>query len=202
MGKIKSALEIALERTETVKGDKSSIDQFEAKQQGKRLANAFLEDGAGFADELKKAPPDRQKSLKQGIFEVLISQISLPVTQEDVKRVEAAGNGLQAVIGDSRFAAICKQLSRALSQYMDEAAHYDQAIHQQYAPKLRQKEEELSRRMGREVRVDPFQDPEFVSFYNQNMNALRGNYQTAVDQVKEEARRLFGDEKSGRKSAG
>ena len=44
MGRIKSALEIALERTESVKTDKASIGHFEAKQQGKRLANAFLED--------------------------------------------------------------------------------------------------------------------------------------------------------------
>ena len=43
MGKIKSALELALERTESIKGDRSSIDQFEAKQRGKKLANAFLE---------------------------------------------------------------------------------------------------------------------------------------------------------------
>jgi hypothetical protein len=78
-----------------------------------------------------------------------------------------------------------------LSQYLNEVTHYDQAIRQQYAPKLRQKEEELSRRVGREVRLDPFQDPEFVAFYNQNLNALKANYQTAVDQVREEASRLF-----------
>ncbi|MCL2270275.1 MAG: hypothetical protein FWC24_02920, partial [Treponema sp.] len=58
---------------------------------------------------------------------------------------------------------------------------------QQYAPKLRQKEEEISRRMGREVRLDPFQDPEFVAFYNQNLNALKANYQAIVDQVRNEA---------------
>jgi hypothetical protein len=198
MGRIKSALEIALERTENVKSDKTSIDQFEAKQRGKRLANEFLENGISLADELKKAPKDQQESLKQGIFDVLISQISLPVVPEDQKRIEAAGKGLQAVIGDSRFAAYCKQLGQALSQYMNEAARYEQAIRQQYAPKLRQKEEELSRRMGREVRIDPFQDPEFIAFYNQNMNALKGNYQTIVDQVKDEARRLFEERKRGR----
>jgi hypothetical protein len=191
MGRIKSALEIALERTEAVKSDKTSIDQFEAKQQGKKLANAFLENGAGLTDELKKTPKEQLDSLKQGIFDVLISQIALPVTAEDEKRIETAGRGLQAIISDNRFAALCKQLNQALSQYLSDAAQYEQAIRQQYAPKLRQKEEEIARRMGREVRLDPFQDPEFIAFYNQNMSALRGNYQTAVDQVKEEARRLF-----------
>jgi hypothetical protein len=197
MGRIKSALEIALERTETVKSDKISIEQFETKQRGKRLANAFLEDPQKSLDEeLKKTPKEQRESLKQGIFDVLIAQINLPVTKEDEKRIDAAGRGLQTVINNSRFTAMYKQLAQALSRYLDEAANYDKAIRQQYAPKLRQKEEELSRRMGREVRIDPFQDPEFIGFYNQNMNALRGNYQAAVDQVREEARRLF-EEGSG-----
>ena len=192
MGRIKSALEIALERTETVKSDKISIEQFETKQRGKRLANAFLEDPKKSLDEeLKKTPKEQRESLKQGIFDVLIAQINLPVTKEDEKRIEVVGRGLQAVINNSRFAAVYKQLAQALSQYLGEAANYDQAIRQQYAPKLRQKEEELSRRIGREVRIDPFQDPEFIGFYNQNMHTLKRNYQAAVDQVREEARRLF-----------
>jgi hypothetical protein len=194
MGRIKSALEIALERTESVKSDKLSIDQFETKQRGKRLANAFLEDPKKSLDEeLKKTPNEQRESLKEGIFDVLISQITLPVNKEDEKRIEAVGKGLQALINNSRFAAMYKQLGQSLSQYLVDAGRYDQTIRQQYAPKLRQKEEELSRRLGREVRIDPFQDPEFIGFYNQTMNALRDNYQAAVDQVREEARRLFAE---------
>jgi hypothetical protein len=193
VGRIKSALEIALERAAPVKSDKGSIDQYEAKQQGKKLANAFLSDQTiKIEDELKKTPEDRRENFKKGIFETLISQLILPVTEDDQKRVEAAGRGLQAVINDRRFTALCQQLGQVLSQYLNEMAHYDKAIRQQYAPKLRQKEEELSRRIGREVRIDPFQDPEFIGFYNQSMNALKENYQTAIDQMREDARQLFG----------
>ncbi|MDR1596858.1 MAG: hypothetical protein LBR99_04045 [Treponema sp.] len=192
MGRIKSALELALERTEGVKGDKGSIDQFEAKQRGKRLANGFLENPKdGLEGELKKCSGEELEALKQGIFDVLIAQVTLPVTKDDEKRIEAAGKGLQAVIGDPRFGALYKQFLQALSKYLNEMAQYDEAIRRQYAPKLRQKEEELSRRLGRHIQIDPFQDPEFVTFYNQNMNALKGNYQTLVDQVREQAAELF-----------
>jgi len=192
MGKIKSALEIALERTDSVKGSKDSIGQFETKQKGKKLANEFLEGtGKSLEEEIKRANPDEQASLKQGIFDVLISQITLPVIKEDIKRIEAAGRGLYIVIGDKRFGEISKQVVQIVSRYLDEAAQYEQAIKRQYAPKLHQKEEELSRRLGRPVKLDPFQDPEFAAFFNQNMNALRENYQGAVDQVRDEAIRLF-----------
>jgi hypothetical protein len=193
MGRIKSALEIALERTESIKTDKASIGLFEAKQEGKRLANAFLADPSkNLEDELKKHPKDQWESLKQGIFDVLIPQISLPVSAEDMQRVEAVGKGLRVLISDSRFSAMYKQLIQVLSQYLEESAQYEKVMRQQYAPKLRQKEEELSRRIGREVRLDPFQDPEFVAIYNQNLNALKANYQAAVDQVREEAKKLRG----------
>jgi hypothetical protein len=192
MGRIKSALEIALERTESVKSDKDSIGQFEAKRHGKKAANEFLDDPSrGLEEVLKKAPKEQRESLRQGIFEVLASQITLPLNKDDEKRIQTVGKGLGAVISDNRFSAQYKQFVQLLSRYLDEAEQYEKAILHQYEPKLRQKEEELTRRYGRQVRLDPFQDPEFTAFYNQNMNALKGNYQAAVEQVREEARRCF-----------
>ena len=225
MGRIKSALEIALERTESVKSDKGGVGQFEAKQQGKRLANAFLaefsnQESVGgiqqgsdprsggseargsstdplknLADEIKNCPENTMENLKQGIFDVLIPQISLPNSTADMTRIGAVGKCLLLLInevpGAAQFANMYKQFLQLLSRYLDEITQYDQAIRQQYAPKLRQKEEELSRRMGREVRLDPYQDPEFVAFYNQNINALKANYQAAADQVRDEALRIW-----------
>ncbi|MDR0452247.1 MAG: hypothetical protein LBH15_04320 [Treponema sp.] len=185
-----------MERTESVKGDKGSIDHFEAKQRGKKLANEFLESIAGgdavsLEQAIKQTPAEQRPAFRQGIFDMLVSQIVLPLLPEDEKRVEAAGRGLQAVIGDGKFAALCKQLNQYLSRYMAESQQYDTALRQQYAPKLRQKEEEFARRTGQQIRLDPFQDPEFIAYYNQNMNALKANYQQIVDQVKEQAALLF-----------
>jgi hypothetical protein len=191
MGRIKSAVEIALERTESVKSDKTGIEQFEARQQGKRLANEFLAGEASLEEGVKKCPRERQDALKQGIFDVLTAQITLPDVKEDEEKLEKAGKGLQTIIGEHRFAALFKQFLQAMTQYLAEAAQYEDAIKRQYAPKLRQKEEDLARRLGRQVRIDPFQDPEFVAFYNQNMTSLKSSYQAMIDQVREQALLLF-----------
>ncbi len=195
MARIKSALEIALERTESVKGDRESVEQFELKREGKRLAGAYLDDPAGknIEADLKKYPKDKQPSVRRGAFEVLLSQVSLPAVKEDLERLDAVGKGLAAVVGDRRFLSLFQQIQQALAQYLGEVEQYDRAIRQQYAPKLRQKEEELARRTGRRVQIDPMQDPEFVAFYNQNMGALKDRYQAAVDQVRDQAQALFGD---------
>ena len=192
MPRIKSALEIALERTESVQSDKSGIGQFEAKQRGKKIANEFLSDSQiSLGEAIKKTPKGEQASLKQGIFDVLVTQITLPASRDGMKRLEAIGNGLQTVIADAGFKTLYRHLTQALSRYLDEADRYAEAIQRQYEPKLRQKEEELSRRLGREVRLDPFQDAEFVNFYNQNMNTLKANYETAITQVREQAQAIF-----------
>ncbi|MDR2596082.1 MAG: hypothetical protein LBC76_02055 [Treponema sp.] len=192
MGIVKTALEIALEKTEDLKSGRSSIDRFEAKQRGKKLANVFLAGEKDLAEEIKNTPSEQIESLKQGIFDVLISQINLPAVKEDEIRIELAGKGLQTVINNKQFNLLFQQLMQVISRYLQEASQYEQAIRQQYAPKLRHKEEELSRRLGREVRIDPMQDPEFIAFLNQHMSVLKGNYEPIVKQVKEEARRLFG----------
>jgi hypothetical protein len=192
MGRIKSALEIALERTESVKGDTDSIGRFEAKQKGKKLANRYLAgEVKSLEDEIKRSAGEDRAGIRQGIFDALVAQIALPASAEDTTRIEAAGRGLQAVIGGSLFAGLIKQFNELLGRYLAEEAQYEDAIKRQYAPKLKQKEEELSRRMGQQVRLDPFQDPEFVAFYNQNMNQLKTGYQAAVDQVREEAAKVF-----------
>ena len=192
MPRIKSALEIALERTESVQSDKSGIGQFEAKQRGKKIANEFLSDSQiSLGEAIKKTPKGEQASLKQGIFDVLVTQITLPASRDGMKRLEAIGNGLQTVIADAGFKTLYRQLTQALSRYLDEADRYAEAIQRQYEPKLRQKEEELSRRLGREVRLDPFQDAEFVNFYKQNMNNLKANYEAVITQVREQAQAIF-----------
>ena len=192
MGRIKSALEIALEKTDSVKSDKISIGLFEAKQQGKRLANQFLAgEISSIEAEIKKAPAEEQESLKQGCFDIFTAQITLPNFPEDLKRLEILGDGLAVLISDKRFSLLYKHFLEAVSRFLTEAAQYDEAIKKQYAPKLRQKEEELSRRMGRQVKIDPFQDPEFVAFYNQHAGALRENYQSIAEEVRNQARELF-----------
>jgi hypothetical protein len=194
MGRIKSALEIALERTNSIESDKNSINQYNLKQQGKKLASLFLENPEkSLNEEIDKIPQEDRQSLKQGMFDLFVSQIALPSDKDALHRIAAAGKGLGEIIENPEFDVLREQLMGALNQYFEEGEHFEKLITQQYAPKLRQKEEELARRTGRQVKLDPFQDPEFVAFYNQNMAVLKERYQAAIDQVKDAANSFWGE---------
>ncbi|MDR2658497.1 MAG: hypothetical protein LBC27_00700 [Spirochaetaceae bacterium] len=194
MGKIKSALELALERTEQIHGDKNSLEQHDAKQQGKKLANEYLEGDispAALGTAVEKTPAAIKEALRQGLFDVFFARISLPQDDKDIKRLETLGKGLQVLIRNSGLPSLWKQFQTAAAHYIDEAAQYEEAIKRQYAPALRQKEEELSRRFGQDVRIDPFQDPEFLAFYKKNMDALKSNYEAIVQDAREQISNFF-----------
>jgi hypothetical protein len=190
MGRIKSALELALERTEQIQGDKSSLEQHDARQQGKKLANEYLEgvisSPAALEAALKKTPEAMKAAVRQGLFEVFLARISLPQDENDVKRIEILGKGLQIIIHDTRLPSLWKQFQAMAARYLDDAAQYEDAIKRQFAPQLRQKEAELSQRLGQEVHIDPFQIPEFAAFYKKNMDALKSNYEAAIQDLREQ----------------
>ncbi|MDR1216153.1 MAG: hypothetical protein LBK25_05695 [Treponema sp.] len=197
--KIKTAWEIVLERTESIKSDKASIEQFEAKQNGKKIANEFLDYAVKkneksktiIEEALKQTPEEQRQAFKLGVFETLVLRLNLPASKDDMKTFEAVGNGLQCIINDARFDTMFQQSKGIVSRYLDDVDQYEQAIKQQYAPRLRQKEAELSKRMGQQVKIDPFQDPEFAAFYKQNMDALKKKYQPFIDQIRLDTETAF-----------
>ncbi len=210
MALIKTALELALERTRDVAGDPSLLAAHEARQRGKKLAGVFL-DGVDSIDE-ESHPSDpaarleafarefstlgggdsASAALREGALDVLVSQIKLPELPADLDRLALVGQGLSVLLASKRYDELFGQLKAALGRYLDEVSQYEELIRQQYAPKLRQKEEELARRTGRAISLDPMQDPEFVQFRSQNMQALRERYEAAVEQLREEARTANG----------
>jgi hypothetical protein len=197
MGKIKSAIEIALERTESIKSDKSGIEERELRQEGKKLASTFLQDpeSVNVDKAIKSYGKEKGNMLKEGFVEVLLSHIQLPAGRENGDTLEKLQKAFQAVSpgllgGERKISSMFQQLKGFLDKFISDLAQVEKAIKTQYAPKLKQKEQELSRRMGQEVRLDPMQDPEFLSFYKQNMGKLKEQYQQALDNAKEELRKM------------
>jgi len=204
MAMIKSALEIALERTKDLKVDPKALAANEARQEGKRLAGEYLADPAevDFAARFSATPKDRKEFVREGAFDVFASRIQLPITAAADPDAELAPlvAGIKvlntAPFGEKRIQATFDQLGGFLKQYLDDAKRVEEAIRKQYAPRLKQKEQEMSARMGRPVRIDPMQDPDFAAFYKQNVGQMRTQYQDALDKAKADLAALCGIKKA------
>jgi len=70
----------------------------------------------------------------------------------------------------------------------------EQAIRNQWAPKLKEREKQLAAALGQNVRMDPMSDPEFAEFYRKNIESMRNNYGKALEDAKSQLADICGFE--------
>ena len=195
MTHIKSALEIALERTENVKGDRETLLIHELKNDGMKLVSEALRNHDKIENLKKKASSMSQKDrtyFMEGVSSALLSNISLPSLDDFEGDLENLKGVFVAVSSDTKKTDyIFDQIKDFLSQFVDNRNQLEENLKIQYEPKLRQKEEDLYKRMGAKVHLEPMQDPEFVSILHENQMKLEERYTQALSQVKTELGRLL-----------
>jgi hypothetical protein len=209
MAMIKSALEIALERSKDIKIDEAALEANALRIEGKKAAGRYLEDpsSGALAEKLEEYPKEKRAAVRRGAYEALASQIQLPTNDAAIEKLEllsagfssiagSSGTGLLGGVGsavaDKRVQALFQQLAGFFKQYLDDMKNVEQAIRKQWGPKIREKERQMAARMGQDVRIDPMSDPEFAAFYKQNVSAARAQYQTALDKAKEDLAAMLG----------
>jgi hypothetical protein len=188
MGEIKSALEIALERTKSVEVNKESIEANKFQKEGKSLISKFLDNpSVNLEASLKKYDGKQAQWVKEGMFQVLLANLVLPQDQIAMKKVRQVGEAFFHVMGNQRnLKNIFAQLDSFFEEYIGEKERLREALAQQYAPRLKQKEEELSKKMGGPVNIDVNSDPEFVSLLRKTLNQLDDRYQAVLNQAKDQ----------------
>ena len=192
MGEIKSALELALEKTADVKSDKGRVAAHEAKQAGMRLAGKYLADsGVDVKSELKAAG-DQREATRQGFFQVMLSHLALPTQEADLERLTRVQAGLGQAMRDDRMVhAIMEQVAQLLQQFLDNKNQMTATLRQQFLPRMQQKEEQIAQQTGRRVKLDPASDPEFAKALNQNLQQLQHQYGQVVEQARDQLTQLF-----------
>ncbi len=193
MALIKSALEIALEKTGDIKGDKAALALAAGLEEGKRLASAFFQDpGTDVAGRLKEIPRERLAAVREGFFGVVSANLTLPRDEEDLAKLEVIGRALEAVIKDRNGVRYLRdQLVQFFQQCVADRKNLAEAIMKQLQPSLRQKEAQLARQVGRPVKIDPMADPDFAKAFNQNMGGLESRYGEVLARVKTELAAMF-----------
>ncbi len=194
MGEIRSAIDIAMEKTAHIEGDKSSAENRELKNAGKRAAGDFL--GTGDTDALAKALKGKKaeqiKLVQEGIISILLASLRLPVVEEDLGKIERIGSGLDAILPDMGLSQLFGQVGQILHTYLSERDQLKGALEQQFLPKLRAKQQELSRRYGQNIALEPTQDPEYMAALSKNTRMLEQKYDTILEEVRSRVREVSG----------
>ena len=188
MGKIKSALELALEKTSKITVDKEKIEENKYLKQGKIVISKLLKDPEYLINNSFKDVNKKQKKwMRQGMINVLMSNFVLPKDEESLTNIKKIEDAFYKVISNIKYLeTIFSQLKSFFGEYLNEVEHVKGLIDKQYAPRLKQKEDELSKKLGREVQIDPAQDPEYISIVRNNLSQIEDKYQSILAKVKED----------------
>ncbi|MBN1798613.1 MAG: hypothetical protein JW822_08540 [Spirochaetales bacterium] len=194
MDKIKSAWEIALEKTKNVKADRESLKEREYLEQGKKIISAHLDNPkqGDVNSSLKKIAKNYQGLAKKGMVETLLSNLTLPLTDFTSQRNTLVQQTFSLLFPDSQeVAAIFAQLEQFFNRFAEDRKSIQEQIKTQYMPKLQQKAEAIARQLGTEVELDPFADPEFNAILKKSLAQFDERYNAVLRQAKDELQRLI-----------
>lgn len=200
MAKIRSALEIALERSESIEADPEKYRLDGLVKQGKRIVGTYLFDPEPSLEQFTRefgeltAPlkQEQQKAVLKEVVDTLLANIALPADDLFVQQLGRVKAALESLIptGNTETTEALRdmfiQIDGFFQQYLDTRSQLTDRVRQQYEPQLRRREEQLSRQYGQQVQLRPEQDPEFLKLLDKNMQHLESQYQEALRQVKEE----------------
>ncbi|HKL59388.1 MAG TPA: DUF6657 family protein [Sphaerochaeta sp.] len=196
MAIIKSAWELALEKTASLEVDPVKIRRDLKIKEGRQIAANFLMDiDVSQEDTQKKydAYPEGDKQIiREGMALTLLSNLSLPRTplfKDSFPQFIALG----AIIaeGDEQITSLLSQVEAFFTQYLTNQEDLIERMKEQFGPHLEQKQAQLRQQYGPNFVLRPEQDPEFMKLLDKNLAQLDEQYNGILDQAKDQMKELL-----------
>lgn len=196
MGEIRSALDIALEKTADIQGDKSGAENRDLRNSGKKAAGDFLTSRKAevLVKLLEGKDKDQAKNAIEGAVSIMLASLKLPSTELDLEKLAAIGNGLDTLLPKAGMNELFGQVAQIFGQYLAERDQLGKALEQQFLPRLRAKQQEIAKRYGQTIPMELHQDPEYMSALTKNQRALEQKYEAVIAEVRGRVREIAGIE--------
>jgi hypothetical protein len=193
MGIIKSAYEIAMENSKSIEADKGLLEATRLRDEGKKIVAKLLDDPSfDVKAALKAFEGARGRTVREGMLSSLLANLVLPWDDMSAGNTKRLGEAVGSIVSDAKkVSMIFGQLDGFFKEYLGERKRLVDAIEKQYAPRLKKKEVDVSRQMGRPVKVNPAADPEFQNMVRQYLAQLDTKYGEVLEGAKEEIRTIF-----------
>lgn len=191
MGKIRSAWEIALERTQSIEIDEEKIRRGSTLEKIKRIAGAYLSADKKDDEILGQLLSYGKKDVKEALKPVLMSSLSLPGAEVVDDRMERLAALASAVLDNSEAVMLYGKLLEFLKQYPEHKKQLVERLKQQLEPMLKQKQEQIAEQYGRNVDLRLEDDKEALQIINSNLEQLDKQYNDTLEKAKQDLEKAF-----------
>ena len=192
MGKIKSALEIAMEKTENIAIDENKIRINQENDRIRRIAGEYLAKEERDDDLLKGLEDYDDETLKRALRNLMLSSLTLPTYEVVDDRYERLEEIMKRIMKDDKEATeLYERIINFLKQYPLHRKQLVEALKKQLEPMLEQKSEEMSQKLGRAVKLTIEDDKETLEIIEQNLERLEKQYSENLNQAKKSLEAFF-----------
>ncbi len=194
MARIKSAWEIALERTESIEIDEEKLAFDEAVKTARAIAGKYLNvDEEGQEDIFSELQAIKdQKAMKEGVVMTVVQNLNLPSDTVLTDRYERIGKLASSVSGNNaQVNELMGQLIAFIKQYPEHRKQLLEQLKEQFAPMLQQKEEEFKAKYGQSVTLSAESDPEFVKIAQGQLDKLSKQYNETLEGAKAQLKAML-----------
>ncbi len=174
MAKIKSALEIALERSTDIDVDLNKIKEKELIKKGKALVGTYLNDlnkkPKDVLNKLKKYKDNDYNLVKKGIVDTIINNIKLPRDKVFDTYFNHISNLFISLADDKEQATTgFENINKLFLSYNESKEQLLEKIKEQFAP------------MNQNPNIPLEQNPEFMKILENNFNSLNDQAQEMLN---------------------
>lgn len=195
MGRIKSAWEIALEKTEGMEIDQDKIRHNTEIDRIRRTAGQYItaEEGEESAEDLKKKLSSFTPSLvREALTGTIINSMVLPQDSESAAKKTAKIRILiETAFPSDSIISYYDQISQHLSQYPEHRDKLMEQLKAQIEPMLKEKEEAMREKYGQAVHLTIENDKESLEMVRSYLDRLTSQYQGTLDEAKERMKSLL-----------
>lgn len=196
MALLKSAWEIALEKTENIEADPEKIRRDMTLNEGRRLAGSFLSDPENDGSQLEQAYRSAKREdkplLKRGLASTVVLNVALPQSPDYEQRIAKMRHIAEIIDGnESDTVQLLGQIGQFMGKYLQARDSLLDRAKQQYAPMYEDKKERMMQKYGKTTNLPLDQDPEFIQLLQKNYNQLSNQYQQVLEQAKEQLKQAW-----------
>ncbi len=183
MGRIKSAWEIALEKTKDIVLDEEKYKAETLEKDGMALAGSFLNDAEQSPETLQakldKYSKEDYKTVRKGLIKTIFSNITLPKDNSYQLRFERTC--ILASIADptGQAAQLLSQVGSFFEQFLAAREDFGKQMEEQF-------------KQAMEQNPDQANAAQYAKLIEQNVKRMEDQYNGALENTKENLHRIFG----------
>jgi hypothetical protein len=195
MGDIKSAREIAMEKINKI-GEPTEEERLEWKYlpEGEKLAARYLKNDAQLQAELAKFDKKAVRYVAEGVSNILIKNILLPMDEAQKKTNKLAMDGIKIAKNDkAQVEEVLNQIRHIFNHYSDQGEKQTKqayaALKADFQAKIQQALQQQGGSMAG-VRIDVEKQPQFIEEWRKVKAQLEGQYLQVLAEFKQQLSEL------------